>query len=329
MAGLKGNVAWLMAQKQTAKGTLPTIAVPGVAAGAWKMPLSGGNIAPVRETDALSETDASRDRGNSYITTSGVEGSPEVYVRDNTIGFWLWAALGADAVTGTGPNWTHAITPSNTLPYVGLWKMLGDTLYESYRDCKVGSISISAEAGAPLSATLGIQGLQAARLTTDPSVTPSIPMSSTDPVYNFNNAAVTLGGGSTALVRSFELTIENNLTRQQTDDVVPYDVVEGVREVSLGFDLIFESLDEYNKFHYGGAAGTTISSSIFTTSATFTFTLGVNNEISFNLPSIAYEEFPVEADPGGDPVVSSVRAVAQRSGSPVVTATVKNQVQVY
>ena len=139
----------------------------------------------------------------------------------------------------------------------------------------------------------------------------------------------TLGGGATALVRSFELTIENNVTRQQTDDVTPYDVVEGMREVSLGFDLVFETLDEYNKFHYGGAAGTAISSTIFTTSAVFTFTQSANSAVSFNLPAIAYQEFPIEPDPGGDPVVASVRAVAQRSGSPVVTATVTNSVATY
>jgi hypothetical protein len=55
----------------------------------------------------------------------------------------------------------------------------------------------------------------------------------------------------------------------------------------------------------------------------------VNNELSFTLPSIAYEEFPVEINTGGDPIVSSVRAASQRSGSPDVTAVVKNQVATY
>lgn len=329
MAGLRGNQAWFMLQKQTAKGAAAAVAVPAAgAAGAYKSPFSGGNIGPIRETDNLSETDASRDRGISYVSSSGVEGSPELYVRDASIGQVLHGALGADAVTGTTPNFTHTITPANTLPYFTAWRALADTLYEQYRDCKIGSLTISAEAGAPLTATVGLQGLQSTRLTADPSATPVIPLQSAA-VYNFNEAAVTLSGGATALVRSFELTIENNITRQQTDDVVPYDVVEGVREVSLGFDLIFESLDEYNKFHYGGAAGTAISSSIFTTSAVFTFTKGVNNEIAFNLPNIAYEEFPIEPDPGGDPIVASVRAVAQRGASPVLTATVKNQAAVY
>lgn len=324
MAGLRGNVGWILAAKQTAKGT---VAAPS-AATTYKNPFSGGNIGPVRETDNLSETDSSRDRGITFITTSGVEGTPEFYARDASAGFWLHKVLGAVATTGVSPNFTHTITPSNSLPYITVWRNISDTLYEEYLDCKVGSLTISAEAGQPLTISAGIQGRQATRLTAAPDNAAPIAVES-GAVYRFNDAAVTLGGGATALVRSFELSVENNISRQQTDDIVPYDVVEGVREVSLGFDLIFESLDEYNKFHYGGAAGTTISPNVFTTSAVFTFSKGTNNEISFNLPSIAYEEFPVEPDPGGDPIVASVRAVAQRGGSPVVTATVKNQVAAY
>lgn len=343
MAGLRGNTAWLLAQKQSAKGTLATPAapvpdtVPGATAGAWKMPFSGGNIGPVRETDQLSETDSSRDVGVTYVSASGVEGSPEFYVRDGSIAFWLQAVLGSLATGARSPaspttpyNFTHTITPGATLPYLSVWRNVSDTLWESYRDCKVGSLSISAEAGGVLSATAGIQGVLPTRLTADPSASVALDNS---PVYQFSDrpsaGVVTLGGGATALVRSFELTIENNLQRQQTDAITPYDVYEGQREVSLGFDLIFESLDEYNKFHYGGSAGTAISNSIYTTSAVFTFEKGTNNSIAFNLPSIAYQEFPIEPNPGGDPIVASIRAVSQRGGSPVLTATVKNQFGAY
>jgi hypothetical protein len=322
MAGLKGNVAWVAAAKQTSKGTAATL----TSASGYKMPLTGGNITPTRTTDNLSETDASRDRGVTYISQTGVEGTPEFYVRDASAGFWLHKVLGADAVTGT-TNYVHALTPANTLPYITAWRMIGDTLYEEFRDCKVGSATISAEAGGPLTMSCGIMGLRASRLTAAPDNASPVAMDS-GAVYSYNDATVTLGGGATALVRSFELTIENNLSLQQTDDSVPYDVVEGVREISLGFDLIFETLDEYNKFHYGGAAGTAIDKNVFTTSALFSFDKGANNAVSFNLPSIAYEEFPIDPDPGGDPIVASVRAVAQRGGT-ILTATVKNQVATY
>lgn len=325
MAGLSGKSAWLAAAKQTAKGTIATAAT-------FKSPFSGGNVAPVLETDRLSETDSSRDQSAAYITTSGVEGSPEIYVRANTIGFYLFAALGTDAVSGT-TNFTHTITPGNALPWLTLWRNVGGPtgLFEAYQDCQVGSIAISAEAGAPLAATIGVQGLIPTRLTTDPTLGPPAVNIDADTVFNFNNATITLGGSSTHLVRSFELTVENNLTRQQTDDVTPFDISAGQREISLGFDLLFNDLTEYNKFYYGGAAGTTITPNIFTTSATFTFDLDANTSVSFSLPSIAYEEFPIEPSPGGDPIVSSVRAVAQKAtGVPnLLTAVVKNSTATY
>ena len=320
MAGIRGNVASFIAQKQTALGTAATYA----GASAVKNAFAGGSIGPVREVNQLSETDSSRDIGVSFASTTGVEGSPEIYVRDESISFWLWAALGGSAVTGT-TDYTHTITPANTLPYITAWKNLGDVLFEEYKDCKVGSLNIKAEAGQPLTATIGINGRQSTRLAAaiDNAVPKAIESSL---VYNYNVATVTLGGSATALVRSFELNIENNLSRQQTDDFIALDVYEGTREVTLSFDLIFDSLTEYNKFHYGGAAGTTVSPNIFTTSAVFDFTgPAVANNINFSLPSIAYTQFDVEPQPGGDAVVVPVAATAQRGASPVVTAVVKNQ----
>ena len=325
MAGLRGNIGWILAAKQTsgAKGTLATIA----SGTTYKNALVGGGIGPKRDTDHLQETDSSRDIGVIYTKSSGVEGSPEFYARDASAGAWLYWALGAVATTGT-TNLTHTITPANTLPYISVWRNVGDTLWESYQDCKVGSLNIKAEAGSPLSITAGIQGLVPTRLTATPDSGTPISVESSH-AYNYNDGTITLSSGATALVRSFDLTIENNLQLQQTDNVVPYDVYEGQRQVSLGFDLIFESLVEYNQFHYGGASGTAVSANTYTTDATFQFDNGANNQIKFALPAIAYEEFPVDLQPNGDPVTVSVRAVAQRSGSPVLTATVKNQVTAY
>ncbi len=324
MAGLRGNTAWLMGQKQTARGAVPAIVLPGAAAaGAYKFPFSGGNIMPVRAIDNLAETDANRDRGVSFVRSGGVEGTPEVYVRDAGIGFLLQGALGADLPTGTAPNFIHSLTPANTIPYITFWRDLGDTLFEQYNDCLIDTLTIRAGAGDPLTAAVGINGLSATRLTTDPSITPNVPIQG-GYVYSYNDATVTLAGGVTALVSSFELAINNNVSRQQTDAFAPYDAIAGAREVSLSFDLIFETLAEYSKFHYGSASGTVQSSALYTTSADFQFDNGANNQIKFTLPNIAYEEFPVAPNTGGDPIVASVRAVAQR-GSTVLTATVKNQ----
>lgn len=319
MAGIRGSQAYLVAAKQTAKAAEPA---------AWqdKYFFSGGNIGPSRGTDQLSETDNNRNAGDFYVTQTGVEGSPEVYARDASIHHILEYALGTVVHSGA-TNFIHTVTPGAALPYVTFGKGQGGVLFEQYNDTKVDELTISAGTASPLTAAFSVQGRSAKRLAAEWSAGLAPPAASTIAPMNFNQATVKVGGSTTALVSSFEATISNNLTLQQTDDSVPFDVVEGTLAVTLGFDLIFEDLKEYNKFHYGGEAGTTQSPTIFTTSANFLFTVGVNNSLEFNFPSIAYQEFPVEPDPGGGPVVVSVRAAAQRHAEGFVTAVVKNQVE--
>lgn len=318
MGGLRGNDALLALAKQTAKGTPNTTYTDA-------LPFSGGSIAPSRTVDQLSETDSQRDQGVSFVQSTGVEGDPEVYVRDASIHRLLNGVLGATATTGAGPNYTHTTTPANTIPYFTLFREIGDTLYEQFDDCKISELTISADAGQPLTAAMSVMGRQATRLAAEPASVTSLTLAA-GASYNFNEATVTLAGSATALVSSFELSISNNVTTQQTDDSIPYDVIEGLREVTLGFTLIFETLAEYNRFHYGGTAGTAQSNILGSTSADFLFSKGANNSIQFTLPNIAYQEFPVNPDPGGDPVTVDVTAVAQRGGSPVVTSVVKNQI---
>lgn len=317
MAGIPGNQAYLVAAKQTAKDTPNTTFSD-------KLFFSGGNIGPTHGTDQLAETDSSRQAGDPYVTVTGVEGAPEVYLRDASIHHILEWALGSTVHSGT-TNFVHTVTPGAALPYLTLGKGQGNLLWEQFQDCKISELTISADAGSPLTAALSVVGRSSVRQATEWGSLPAGP-DSTSPVYNFNDATVTLGGSATSLISSFECTISNNVTAQQTDDSVPYDVADGQLEVTLGFNMLFETLAEYNKFNYGGAAGTTQSASIYSTSADFNFAKGANNGVDFTFPKIAYEEFPVEPDAGGDPVTVAVRARAMRNASGFLTAVVKNQV---
>jgi hypothetical protein len=316
MAGLRGNVAALSFAKQTAKGTAATAPLDRLA-------FSGGNLGPSRTTDQLSETDSTRNQGITFVQQTAAEGAPEVYVRDANLHHVLQGVLGAIATTGT-TNYTHTLTPANALPYYTFWREIDGTLWERFEDVMFSEVTISADTAGPLTAAMNLVGRKAIQLTADP--TSGWPEVSAGSVYNFNEATVTVSGGATSLVSNFELTITNNVTLQQTDDSVPYDVVPGLFEVTLGFDMIFETLTEYKNFHYGG--GTTQVSTIYTTSAVFDFVKGANNAVKFTFPAngLAIEEFPVEPDPGGAPIVVPVRARAQRSASPFLTAEVKNQV---
>lgn len=319
MAGIRGSQAYLVNAKQTAKGA---------EASAWqdKQYFEGGNIQPSRGTDQLSETDATRNAGDYYVTQTAVEGSPEFYVREEAIHHWLEYVLGASAHSGAAGEYVHTVTPSAAIPYVMLGKGQGNLLFEQYNDCKVDELSISWATASPGVATAGVMGRSAKRLAAEWATGLAPPSAAEAAPLNFNQATVELGGGVTALISSFELSISNNLTLQQTDDSVPYDVVEGTLAVTMGFDMIFEDLKEYNKFHFGAEAGTTQSPNIFTTSASLLLEREAKKSLKFSFPKLAYQEFPVEPDPGGAPVTVSVKAAAQRHAEGFVTAVVKNAV---
>lgn len=319
MTGILGSKAYLVAAKQSAKAVEPT---------KWqdKYFFEGGNIEPTQGTDQLAETDDNRNAGDFFVTQTAVEGTPEVYVRDTNIHHILEYGLGTAEHSGA-VNFVHKLTAATSLPYVTFGKGQGGLLFEQYNDCKVDELTISAGTAAPLVVSAAIKGRSSVRKTSEWSAELAPPAAATAAPLNFNQALCKIAGAETRLISSFECTISNNLTLQQTDDSVPLDVVEGTLAVTLGFDLVFESLAEYNKFHYGGEAGTTQNPSIFTTSASFLFEVGVNNSLLLTFPKIAYTEFPVEPDPGGAPIVVSVRAAAQRHAEGFVKAEVKNQVE--
>lgn len=327
MAGLVGNVAWWALAKQSNKATTATLSG---AAGAVTplIPFTGGGITPTIETGNLSETDSSRDMGLTYLVRTGSEGSPEAYLRDSYAHTILESVLGTKAMSGT-TDITHTITANNTLPYYTFWRNQSDTLFESFKSCMVSEVTIKSEAGGPASISCSMMGLTPTKLAANPTVgiTPTVPTVVNDAVYNYNHATITLGGSATSLVRSVEVSINNNVQVQQTDDVVPYDVVPGQREITVSFDLIFEDTTQYTNFFYNGTAGA-VSNSIYNTSFAVSFDRpgSAVNSVALSIPSFSYEAFPVEPNPNGDPIVVSVRGQAQRpSSGSIMTATVKNQ----
>lgn len=314
-----GNQAWLAAGRQSAVGT-PAAAAKHM----WGF--AGGNVQPERVFESLQETDSDRDPGASYVSRVGVAGTPEIYVRDASVDFWLAAALGAVADSGT-TNFTHQITPSNTLPSLTVWRMLGGLLWERFTDVMVNELVIRAEAGQPLMVAVDLIGITPDRLTTDPSTGWSGVSIESGTVMTYNDATVTLGGTGSTRVSGFELTITNNVQGRQVDDVKYGDLVPGQREVSLSFDYLqpANNLDEHNKFHYGSISGTTVSSALYTTDLVFSFDKGANNQVLLDINSFAYEEFPLEPQPDGSAVTVAVRGRGQRTAGDMLTATVKNQ----
>jgi hypothetical protein len=322
MAGLRGNQAFWVAAKQEEKGKEPT---------KWQDTylFTDGNISPSRQTDQLSETDSNRNAGDFFVTQTGSEGAPAAYVRTASIHHLLEYALGSASHEGEEAKFTHKIAGAASLPYITLGKGQGATLFEQFNDCKVDELAISWATGQPGTVSASIMGRSAVRKTEQWKEELAPPATSTLPPLSFNKATVKIGGAETRLVSSFELTVSNNLTVQQTDDSIPFDIVEGPLAVTLGFDYIIEDLKEYNKFHYGGEAGTAQSADIFTTeNLTFEFAgSDADNSLKLVVPKTAYTEFPVEPDAGGAPTAAAVRGAAQRHSEGFLQATVKNAVE--
>lgn len=323
MAGLRGNQAFWVAAKQSGKGVEPT---------KWQDTylFTDGNLSPSLQSDQLAETDSSRNAGDFFVTQTGSEGNPAAYVRTASIQHLLEYALGSAAHEGSAEaGYTHKVSSAAALPYITLGKGQGGTLFEQFNDCKVDELAFSWATGQPGTVSASIMGRSAVRKTEEWKEELAPPATSTLPPLNFNNATVKIGGAETRLVSSFELTISNNLTVQQTDDSIPFDIVEGPLAVTLGFDYIVEDLKEYNKFHYGGEAGTTQKPEIYTTEdLTFEFA-GTNakNSLKFVIPKTAYTEFPIEPDAGGAPTTAAVRGAAQRDAEGFLQATVLNEVE--
>lgn len=305
MAGLSGFQGYFGAARQTAKGT-------AAATPKYANPFTGGSAGPERVVERLQETDNNRDPGSAYLVRGGAAGSPELYVRPESFPIYAVGALGKIATSGAGP-YTHVIdTATGKLPYFSYFKQVGGKVFERYEDCMVNSLTVRSEAGQPLTAVVNFMGLSSTISTTEWA---SAPTPDADDPWYYHQATVTLGGATVANVRSFEVTVENNLSQQQTDAIPLYDVVPGRRDLSFSLDMIFDDTTAYNAYKtwmYG--AGTTQSSTLQTTSVLLSFANGTDT-LSIDIPSAAYEEFPVDPDAGGDPVVASIRGAGIRPAS--------------
>lgn len=321
MAGLRGSQAFMVSAAAVAKGSPAT---------KWAQTnFFAGNARPepTRVLGQLAETDTTRQAANSYVQQTGMGGAPVFYAREDSIHDWLFYVLGAKADSGTVGEFKHILTPAATLPYLTLGTGIGATLFEQYNDVMCSQLDLSAATGSPLTATATVAGLASVRQAAEWTAGLAPPAASAVPPFNYNQVTAKLGGAETRLISSFNCSITNGVTTQQTDESVPFDVVPGTFAVSMGFDLIFENMLEYNKFHYGGEAGTTQSNEIFTTSASFKFEFTAKRFLLLTFPQLAYQTFPVNPDPSGAPVVASVTAFAQRGASPFLTAEVGNTIE--
>lgn len=320
MSGVSGNIYTLQVGRQTAKGTAQTTP-------AYALKVTGGDISPQRETIQLAETDSSRQEGATVVVGSRVEGTPEFYIRPSDFGLFAYAALGGLSTGGTAPNYIHTVTPANAGPYLTIYKTVGGLIVDRYRDCRVTSMRIRGQAGQPLSCAVTILGLTSLFNQSDPAVAVV-----TESPLVYSQLVVTKGGGVPGTVEQFEIVIENGGAPLVGDgSLSPYDYVWGELQVSGTMTLLFESDDDYNRFHTGTAGGTAPTTTLYTEALNLKASVDANTYLEAQVTQVAYTEYPVNGDPGGAPirVAAGWRAQPQASIANLFRILLANQVSAY
>ena len=88
---------------------------------------------------------------DSYVSMEEAGGQVEFVGRYGQFGYWLDAAMGAAATTGSVAPYTHTFSTSASLPSNTVEQILGDTgNSEVFEGCTVGEMELSIEAGRPL-----------------------------------------------------------------------------------------------------------------------------------------------------------------------------------
>lgn len=310
-----------MAQ-QSAKGSPAT-------APTHKFYLAGSpSLAPTKNVARFAMTDAGRDQGAAYVSSLGVGGDVPLYAHPQGMGILMAGVLGAVADGGTTPNYTHTITPANSLFYFTCWRMVGNQIIEKFQDCVISSMTLTGSAGNPLTVTLSILGTQSTWLTSDTANT----MLLSDTPYLYMDAGGAIEFNAIAqTVHSITYTINNNASAYFADQYYASDVDPGNRDLAFTFATRFTgatAFPDYRSFVYGSDAGTTQSAAIGTTPVSITWSKDADTSMMIEMPFVAYNAVPVQPDPGGAPIETTVACSVEKDPSgtdPITTVTIADQ----
>jgi hypothetical protein len=314
--GISSGIGHYLIGIQSAKGAVATTFRKYRAAG-------DANFSPIKEVARYSMTDAGRDRGDAYVSGIRVEGDLPVYLHFDGAALLAYGAMGANADSGA-VNFTHTITPADDLPWLTVFRMVGNVIEERYIDCKINTFRLESSAGGTPIVTLGLLGLVPSWLTL-PASTAVVG----DPYKHYE--AKDLIKIATVAQRIHTLTFEvvNNINWYQADDFLGSDLDIGGREINFSFGLHFTgptAEPKYREFLYGGDAGVAAVAAIQEKAIEFEFVRNVNTGFKVAMPEVAYAAVPVNASPGADPLDVEVACeVNKPTAGAITTITVRDQ----
>lgn len=197
----------------------------------------------------------------------------------NGQGMYFKAALGQVTTTGAGPTYTHLFTPSFTPPSMTIQfnRGVGVTdAMEEFTGCMISSMTVSCSAGGEMTGSFDVIAKTGA---TRSGSAAAASFGTGDQILHHEAGTLSFNS-NTYSIRSFDLTLTNNLDRRNVlgSKLTAEPVFTDVRDVTLSVTADMEDNNLYNSMLAGDQSDVII---VFTSTANsaHTFKIKLTNAI--------------------------------------------------
>lgn len=183
------------------------------------------------------------------------DGEFVAFAQPKIAGLLSYLALGTDSTvinanSGASTGYKHRLIPSSNgeVPYVTIYREVGDQIYDRVSDSKCNALTIEGAAGEPIKMTYAYVGIENELQNTPLSES----LDATRPL-SMTNTDVWLNGAQITKCKSFTITITNNVADDiYTTNILREDIIEGNLDVEIEATLLFDDHDMYRKVLFGG-----------------------------------------------------------------------------
>lgn len=297
----------------------------------WITKVRSRDLQPNPERSKLEETGTGRDGGERETTLISLGGSVEMYLRPSIGGLMMYALLGSNTPSGSGDPetapFTHLAEAASDQPWLTLFPMWGDTLFERYMDCKITAGTIAGSAGQSMTGNFTVAGLDYEKLASKP-VGGEL---DTGAVIRVPGVTYTVDDAVNHAITEFSCQIDAAQNTQQTDKITHSFMEPGLRTIEMNYSQVFEDLTPYEKANYGGPGGTEPSQVIHRNPWKGAFVDAENTpRFTLDIPRLAYMTAPLPVNANGEIAIYQITGAADPQASgPIITSEIINELAEY
>jgi hypothetical protein len=276
------------------------------------------------------EIGGGRDVVDAYLGTISNSGDYEFYVRLESLGTWLQAALGTGDVTTAAGVSTATFVPSDAsqLPFLSIEEQVGNVFdCFQYTDAVVNTLHMESDAGGYLSGTVGI--IAKTRVS---GATPTVIDDQTDdsPLLVGTNITATYNGVKLP-AKSFSFDINNNIedTDFRLGSFFLNDLTPKRREVTASFGIRETDKALWRQAALGTSTavaptGVPTKQQLVITANTYEFAGGaIVGSLEITIPQFAWKPYNITAS--GDDILESTlegQGIRPVAANPLMTVVV-------